>query len=144
MLALISFSALSIFAFALKVYRANREAHAELSESPEQKRAGKIFNIVNAAQWALILLVGNILNNLGHPEWVLASVMFIVGAHFIPLGSVFKNRSHYLTGGVMMLWAVGYPFFLKGGAANPMGCLGPGLMLWASALRGLFAKPPEN
>jgi hypothetical protein len=38
----------------------------------------------------------------------------------------------------MMVWALAYPQLAQAGAADPVGCLGAGLILWASALSALL------
>jgi hypothetical protein len=64
--------------------------------------------------------------------------IFIVGAHFIPLAKVFHSRRHTVIGVAMMVWALAYPQLAQAGAADPVGCLGAGLILWASALSALL------
>ena len=108
---------------------------------PAKKKAEKVFHLVNAAQWGLILVVGNVLNNLGHGDWVLAAVIIIVGLHFLPLARVFHYPIHIYTGLALVAWGAGYPFVQSQGAASPVGCLGAGLLLWASAITGLTIKP---
>src|ERR1035438_10238240 len=47
---------LLLFFIALRKFRANRGAHAAEANSPENKRAGRIFNAVNAIQWSLVFV----------------------------------------------------------------------------------------
>ena len=50
----------------------------------------------------------------------------------------------YDLGGVLMAWALAYPMLLPQGPANPVGCLGAGLILWCGALyslRGSWQRP---
>lgn len=136
-LAPIAAVAVAIFAFARRQYERNKSAHAAEADSPQQKKAGRIFKIVNITQWVAILIVGNVLANVGLTDWVLPSAMLIVGIHFFPLANAFGNTQLNYTGGVMVLLAIGYPFVAPGGAANPVGCLGAGLILWISAIASL-------
>jgi F0F1-type ATP synthase assembly protein I len=131
---------LSVFVVALMRYRRNRAALAATSTSPESKRAERVFNIVNIGQGIAIFIALNVANNLGHPEWFIPAFIFIVGAHFIPLAAVFKAMRHYVIGSTLMLLAVLYPLVASGGPANPVGCLGAGLVLWASAIAGLTSN----
>lgn len=143
-LTVIAACALLLFGFAWSKYQKNKAALVGNAESPEKKRADSIFNIVNAGQWILILIAGNVLVNIHQKEWVFAAAMFIIGLHFIPLASVFKYPVHYITGTALMVWAVGYSLALPMGPANPIGCLGTGIILWLSAIYGLTVKPfPE-
>jgi hypothetical protein len=136
-LALIAAGAVAIFVVAWREYQQNRGAHAVIADSLEQKRASRIFNIVNVTQWVAILIVGNVLANVGLKDWVLPSAMLIIGLHLFPLASAFGNSQLNFTGAAMVLLAIGYPFVVPGGAANPVGCLGAGVILWASAVVSL-------
>ncbi|MBC3810130.1 DUF7010 family protein [Undibacterium aquatile] len=138
MCALISGLGLALFFAAFRQYRRNREAHAAAAESPENKKEQRIFNIVNIVQGVAIFLSANIAKNIGHPEWFVPAFIFIVGAHFIPLAKVFHSRRHTVIGVAMMVWALAYPQLAQSGAADPVGCLGAGLILWASALSALL------
>jgi hypothetical protein len=126
---------LLIFFASLRQFRLNRSAHAAEADSPESKRAGRIFGTVNMIQWTLVFIVAIALSKVGHQEWILPSIIFIVGIHFFPLAVAFKVSRHYVTGAAMMLLAVIYPLIV--GPASPVGCLGAGIILWASALAAL-------
>jgi len=126
-----------LFFLALRKFRANREAHAAEANSPENKRAERIFNAVNVVQWSLVFVTSVVLILLRHPEWIFASIIFIVGVHFFPLAVAFKVPRHYATGAAMTLLAIAYPFIATGGPNSPVGCLGAGIILWASAIAAL-------
>jgi hypothetical protein len=138
--ALIAILGMSIFLSAVRQFKRNQDAHAAESDSPESKRLSRVFSIVNIGQGVAILVAVNVTNNLGHKEWFIPVFIFIVGAHFLPLAVVFKATRHYVTGIAMILLAILYPHFASGGPANPVGCLGTGLILWASAITGLLPK----
>ncbi|WP_295752412.1 hypothetical protein [Undibacterium sp.] len=137
---LIAILGMSIFLAAVRQFKRNQAAHAAESDSPESKRSSRVFNIVNIGQGVAILVAVNVTNNIGHKEWFIPAFIFIIGAHFLPLAVVFKATRHYVTGFAMILLAVLYPHFANGGGANPVGCLGTGLILWASAITGLLSK----
>src|SRR5271154_6517910 len=84
-LVLIAAGAFAILASGWRQYQQNRSAHAAQADSDAQKKAGLIFNIVNVTQWVAILIVGNVLVNVGFKYWVLPSAMLIIGLHFFPL-----------------------------------------------------------
>jgi hypothetical protein len=140
-LRLITAGAFAILVSGWRQYRQHRSAHAAEAGSPAQKRASRIFNIVNVTQWVAILVVGNILANIGLKDWVLASAMLIIGIHFFPLARAFGNPQLNYTGVAMILLAIGYPFVAPGGAANPVGCLAAGIIIWASAIFALTRRP---
>ena len=55
------------------MFQQNKAALAETADSPAKKKAEAVFNMVNAGQWILILIVRNVLVNLKHPEWFFAN-----------------------------------------------------------------------
>ncbi|MFZ0827074.1 MAG: hypothetical protein WAO02_06600, partial [Verrucomicrobiia bacterium] len=128
---------LLLFLIALRRFRANRGAHAAEANSPEKKRAGRIFNAVNAIQWSLVFVASIVLILLRHSEWIIPSIILIVGIHFFPLAVAFKVPRHYATGAAMTLLAIFYPLLSSAGPSSPAGCLGAGIILWASAVVAL-------
>lgn len=126
---------LLLFFAALRQFRRNRGAHAAEADSPESKRAGRIFRAVNAIQWTLVFLVAAVLSRTGHKEWIIPSIIFIIGIHFFPLAVAFKVPRHYATGAAMTLLAVVYP--LMAGPTSAVGCFGAGIILWGSAVAAL-------
>jgi len=136
-LLLIAAAMVVLFLASFRKFQQNRAAHAAAADSPESKRAGRIFGIVNAVQWTLVFIVALALSRLGYKEWIIPAIIFIVGVHFLPLAVAFKVPRHFATGAAMILLAVIYPLVAKFGPANPIGCLGSGLILWASAAAAL-------
>jgi hypothetical protein len=128
---------LLLFFASRRQFRRNRGAHAAEADSPESKKSGRIFIAVNAIQWILVFIVAAVLSRLGHKEWVIPSIIFIVGIHFFPLALAFKVPRHYATGAAMALLAVFYPLMSSAGPTSPVGCLGAGIILWASAVAAL-------
>ena len=131
----------AIFRLALRQYRRHRDALAAGAESPAKRRADRLFHLVNGGQWLLILIVGNVLANVGRSAWVLPAAILIIGLHFLPLAAIFANPAHYVTGGVLVALALAYPFLASGGPRDPIGCLGAGLILWGSALWAVMDHP---
>jgi hypothetical protein len=126
-----------LFFLALRKYRANQDAHAAEANSPESKRAERVFNAVNVVQWSLVFVASIVLILLRHPEWIIPSIIIIVGIHFFPLAVAFKVPRHYATGAAMTLLAISYPLLATGGPRSPMGCFGAGIILWASSIAAL-------
>lgn len=129
---------LGILALAVRQYKQNQAAHAAEADTPEKKKADRLFSIVNITQWVVILVVGNVLANIGMGNWVIPAAILIVGLHFLPLAKAFGNPALRLTGAALILIAVTYPFMAPTGPASPVGCLGAGLVLWGSALRAVI------
>jgi len=143
-LPLIVVGAVVILSFALVRYRRNQGVATKQDESPAKKRANRLFQIINAAQWVAILIVGNVLVNIHLSAWVIPAAIFIIGLHFLPLARIFSNPAHYLTAAGFILLAAGYPFLAPGGPGSAIGCLGAGLILWASAAWALTPNGGSN
>lgn len=129
----IALATVALLLFAYRCYKQHQPALAAETPSLERKRADRIFNIVNAGQWVVIFVAGNVLVNLGLSNWVIPCIIFIVGLHFLPLAHVFANPPHYITGAALIILAVAYPLLAPRGPVSPVGCLVAGLILWASA-----------
>ena len=127
---------------AWRIYRANAVAMRAGAETQQGRRQSRVFNLVNAGQWVVIVVLGNVLANTGLADWVIPMAIFVIGLHFLPLARLFANPPHYVTGAALMTLAAGYPFAARAGAADPVGCLGAGLVLWASA--GWALRPGQG
>ncbi|WP_321888818.1 hypothetical protein [Paraburkholderia bannensis] len=110
------------------------------SNATERARTRRKFMIINAVQWLAIFIVANTLVNTNHRVWVVPSVILIVGLHFIPLGTIFRHRPHYITGIALILLAIVYPFAAVGGPTSAIGALGTGVILWLSAMSSIFVS----
>ncbi len=98
-----------------------------------QKKINRRFGLVNFVQWALIFAVVYGLPHLRLNDWILPAIILVIGVHFFPLARLFKARLHYLTGLVIVIWAIAYPVLFSAGKGDSIGSLGMGLILWASA-----------
>jgi len=127
----------ALLAMACLRYRRYAPALALQPATAETKRAERVFNIVNLGQWGLILVLGNVLANVGLAAWVVPMAIIVIGLHFVPLAYVFRNRSHYLLAAALVGFALAYPQLASRGPADPVGFLGTGLMLWTNALWAL-------
>lgn len=132
-LAAIAVASAVLFVLADRDVRRERAALATEPETPERRRARRTFHWVNAAQWVVILVVGNVLANLGLSRWVVPMAMFVIGLHFFPLARVFASRQHVVIGSALVAIAVAYPFLAPAGPADPLGALAAGLVLWLAA-----------
>jgi hypothetical protein len=132
---------LSIFGAAIFRYNQNKYALADGADSPEERKSDKLFHIINAGQWVVILIGGNILANIGLSSWIIPMAICIIGIHFLPLAKLFHYAPHYITGSILILWAVIYPLAIPAGGNNPFGCFIPGAVLWTSAIYALSTLP---
>jgi hypothetical protein len=143
-IALISVITITIFYASLRKFLRNRTAQSAEGNSPTNKRAGRLFKIVNAVQWILISAVAIALSGLGHQEWIIPSIILIIGFHFFPLAAIFKYPLHYVTGATLVLLAIIYPLASTTGAAGSISCLGAGIILWSSAIGALMSRPSSQ
>ncbi|MDY0746679.1 hypothetical protein SNE35_19355 [Paucibacter sp. R3-3] len=123
-----------LLTYVYRVYTFNRPALLAEPASPADARRSRLFHLVNAGQWVLIVIVSNVLVNLGHPEWAIPAAMFVIGAHFIPLARLFSYAPHFVTAAALTVVALLSPALQAWSGAGPIGDLIAGLILWVSAL----------
>lgn len=126
--------AVALLAAARRVYKANSIALKALAPTPEGRRNSRMFNLINAGQWGLIVILALGLSRFGYARWILPVVILVIGLHFLPLARLFAYRPHYLTGAALVLLACVYPFAASEGPQSAVGALGAGLILWISAI----------
>jgi hypothetical protein len=142
--ALIALAGVCLLATARGVQRRHTPPDSGRVETAAERRTGRWFHIINVGQWVLILIGVNVLNNTGLGRWDLPFIVLVIGAHFLPLAYLFKRPTHYVTGAMMVLFAIGYPFVLPDGPQSAEGPLGAGLILWASAAYALIPRSPVS
>jgi hypothetical protein len=144
----VAYAAIAVVTIFLLWLTSNMRKKALLKAGPppeptaDDRRRDKWFHWVNAGQWILILVLSNVLANVGLGGWVVPLAMFIIGAHFLPLASIFAAKSHYATGAALMALACLYPFVAAGGPTSGVGPVLAGFILWASA--GYALRPTGN
>lgn len=134
--------AIALCMLALAYYRFHQHRHglSVIASSPQRQRSNRLFHRINAGQWVVIVVGGNVLVNIGLSDWVIPLAIFVIGMHFLPLAHIFSNRPHYATGAALISLAVVYPQLAIGGPADPIGCLGAGVILLVSALWAVTAN----
>ena len=133
-LALGAAAAMVLFLRARRTRGVTRELATAPGNSQAQGRRSRNFLLVNIGQYALIGASCAALVILRRTDLIVSAVVFIVGAHFVPLAKLFKNPRMYLTGGVLMAWALLYPHVLPIGGWNPLGLSVTGLLLVGSGM----------
>lgn len=124
---------LALFTIGLQRYRRHAPALAQVAETPERRRMQRVFHTVNGAQWFVIVVLGNVMANIGLGNWVIPMAISVIGLHFVPLAALFHNRAHYATALAMVGFAIAYPLLATDGPRDPVGFYGAGLILWLSA-----------
>lgn len=131
--ATIALAAVGLMALCVRQYRAHQGELAALADTPHRRRARRVFHIVNALQWIAIMVVVNVLNNVGLASWSVPAVVLIVGLHMFPLAAVFRYKPHHVTGAALVLLALAYPLLSADGPGGLSCRLDAGLILWLSA-----------
>ena len=127
----------ALFVIAWRRFRANKGARDAIRGTPRARRIARLFHVINAGQWVLIVVIANVLNNAGLAPWIVPMVIAVAGAHFLPLALVMGYRPHYVSGVALLTLAVVYPVAAAAGPLSAAGPLGAGLILWASAAYAL-------
>lgn len=125
-LALDAVLAACLFGYAYVRYQRLRQAFGVEPETPANQRRDRWFHIINAGQWIVVLIVGNVLDNIGLSTWVIPAAMFIIGLHFLPLARLFGSTAHFFTGAGFLALAVLYPFACRVAQGVELGLLGRG------------------
>jgi hypothetical protein len=128
-----------VFAFIACLGSAARRRLPKFSgaETPEKKAMMRAFTAVNIVQWVAIIGTVNLLRNLHLESWIVASIVMIVGAHFIPLARIFGTSQH-LTTGIAMMACAAVAIVLPVSARDTVECLSAGVILWASGAGALY------
>ncbi|MEW2398759.1 hypothetical protein [Streptomyces sp. NPDC046862] len=126
-------------AVAAWVWRTGRRpGHSPAERPPPAVR--RRFAWVNAAQWLAIVLAGIGAIRSGVPELIPALVSVIVGVHFLPLASLFRQPRFHLTGALLIaVGAAGCAIGLAGGPASTVQMtvgLAVALVLWGTVSLG--------
>jgi hypothetical protein len=97
--------AIAIFCGAVK---ANRVVSSlpDSAVNPKDKRIARYWNIVFSSQGLAIGVICAILGILGQYQYIVPSVVFIVGIHYFPLGAIYHTAIHFVVGAFVVLIAL--------------------------------------
>ena len=123
-----------LFLLGLLAVQRHPDPKASRAHSAAQAREWKRFGMLNGVQWGAITALIAALNIAGRPDWITPGIMLIVGLHFLPLAAMFRYRPHLITGSLLTVLALSYPFLIAGGPASPVGPVCAGLIIWGSAI----------
>jgi hypothetical protein len=124
---------LVIAAFLAYAFRIRRGLSAVHMPS---ERADKVIQWASIGEGIGIVLAINIVKNLGHPDWVLPAIAFVVGLHFLPMAFAIPFKPFYVLGICLIAAAVAGTMM-----SQPMGSVfaacAAGLGLWTAAALAL-------
>jgi hypothetical protein len=106
------------------------ERFPHVAKDPKQ---GRIFAWVNLAQWIAVAIVAVSFARLHIDHYVINAITAIIGLHMLPLARLFRYTPHYLTGAVLVAWAVASMWLAPGENLQSVTAIGTGLLLWLSA-----------
>jgi len=69
--------------------------------------------------------------------YIPSAITLIVGLHMFPLAKLFHYAQHYVTGTVLVGWALASAVFVPVNEMQGTAALGTGIILWASAVVSL-------
>lgn len=76
------------------------------TDTREEKRIGRWFGIVFAAEGVLIAIASVVCNRINRFDLFFPTMAIIVGIHFLPLAGLFRVRPYYLVGIAFCLLAI--------------------------------------
>jgi hypothetical protein len=100
---------------------------------PVDPARGKAFNRINAIQWIAVALVSFFFGHFHLDAYVVSAITAIVGIHMFPLAKLFRYPLHYLTGGLLVVWATVSVMVLPLDQMQGFTAIGTGAILWFSA-----------
>lgn len=97
-----------LFIGGVSLMRASRELTNQVPKADLRrgKRTRFWFNIIFAAEGLAIAITIAVSNATNHSELIPVVIAIIVGAHFLPLASLFQVRLYYFTGTLLCLLAI--------------------------------------
>jgi hypothetical protein len=132
---LLSSFAAALLVLSVRTIRLTRHLVRNPANAARNRRINRLFGLINVVQWAGILLAINLLNHFHLSSWIVPAIIFIVGAHFLPLAYLFGARLYYVTGVALMIWAVAAPQIVPTYFMEPVAALGTGAILWITAMK---------
>lgn len=122
-------AAIAVIALSLIAASFVLDARAKAFPAPPRDPAvGRMFLLINVAQWLAGGLAVAFLVRTGRVDWAPAAIAFIVGLHFLPLAYMFRSPVQYVTGAALIAASVIFnrEFLLA--------ILSAGTTLWLTAL----------
>jgi hypothetical protein len=111
---------------------------AQYDTKPPRAYTGAIFAAVVALECIAILAAVNILIALHHEDLQTFAIAAVVGLHFLPLAWLFRVKSYYWAGAMMVIWT-GACLAIENRVSGAIVLgLGMGAILWSVAIQALL------
>jgi hypothetical protein len=100
---------------------------------PDDPAMGRAFAWINAIQWIAVILVVIACAKLHLDAYVICAITAIIGLHMFPLARLFHYALHYVSGAVLVAWAVVSAVVVPTAQLQGIPAFGTGIILWLSA-----------
>jgi hypothetical protein len=101
---------------------------------PNDPAIRRAFVWINGIQWTAVALVVIVLGRMHFGVYATSAIAAIIGMHLFPLARLFRYPLHYVTGALLVGWAVVSAIFVPPEHMQGLAALGTGIILWLSAL----------
>jgi len=102
-----------------------------VADAPE---VGRAFAWINALEWTAVAAAVFGCARMHWDAYVPSAVTVIVGLHYYPLARLFRNPIHYVTGTVLVAWALASAVIMPTDQLQGVVTMGTGAILWSSAV----------
>ncbi len=133
-LEILALAAVAILTVCAWLQRRARSLPSGFTPPEAEERMKRMFTAVNIIQWVSVVTAVAILNVLHRPDYIAPAVAVIVGLHLLPLAQSFHYRQHYVTGALLVLWALTCMAVVQGERLSGICSLGTGVVLFVSAI----------
>ncbi len=118
--------------------RKNAAAARSSMDPGFRRKIGRVFGIVNAVEWTLVLIATTLLGRYGLSWLIVPVIVIIVGLHLLPLARLFERNLFYVAGAALVAWAATMALALPATLAPVITAIGTGILLWITAAILLF------
>ena len=132
-IALVAILLLTLVLPAVRILRRTSRAPHAAANSERDRGVQRAFNWINTIQWLLAGAAVTLLNVNHQQVFIAPAIAFIVGAHLLPLARLFRYAAHYVTGSLLVLWALGLMVWIPRDDLPRVCSLGAAAILLTSA-----------
>jgi hypothetical protein len=104
------------------------------SQNGADTKRSRAFHWINGGQWVAIFLALTILRQMHLDLYSVTVMAAIVGLHFLPLARLFRNPMNWMTGILLISWAICATRLVNADRLQSTTALGTGAILWFSAV----------
>lgn len=125
--------ALLLVVMGLRLLRLARELCRAALRTEDEARVRRMFAAVNIIQWVTIAVAIVVLNLLHETAYTVPAIAIILGLHLYPLAASFRHAQHYVTGALLVGWAVACIALMTPQQVQGLGSVVAGMIVLVSA-----------